>query len=474
MSAYGTTLPVLGSLTAIANAGQYLHIRDNDGVVVSWVDFNNDWYVDPLKSNGGWSLEQINPDLICSVESNWKASTARNGGTPGQQNSVHANVSDMQLPEIIRIAVPDIYTILLYVSNPLGKILPDASNFSMAPKVEQVEIVGNNFDCLKLNLQKPINEVDWYDLAINGNIIDCADNRCSSANFRFAMPQYVDSFDVIINEILFNPSVSGYSFVELYNRSQKAVQVNDLQLSLRDNNGRLSTPAPLTDEPFLLLPGHYLVVSRNVEVVMQQYMATNRSAFLQMRQLPALTRTSGRLVLLNKSLLTIDEIHYNSSQHADFLNLGSGVSLERINPDRSSLDAGNWHTAAQTEGFATPGRQNSQYIESFATTISGVSLNPEVFSPDNDGIDDFLTINYQFDIPSLIGDVIIFDSSGRVVKNLVHGEILSTEGSIIWDGSDNNGRRSLTGVYVVFFRAYNSEGVQKSYKIPCVLAKKIK
>ncbi|MDR1155267.1 MAG: lamin tail domain-containing protein [Bacteroidales bacterium] len=474
LSGYGATLPVLGSLTAISNAGQYLQLGDSKGTVISWVDFTVDWYADPLKTDGGWSLEQINPELVCSVASNWEASTGKNGGTPGRKNSAHASVSGIQAPEIIRIAVPDAYTIILYVSNPLGNILPDVSLFTVNPPVSRVNIEGNHFDRLRLQLQSPLREGEWYDLSVAGGVTDCDGYDTPSAGFRFALPQYPDSLDVVINEILFNPVSGGYTFVELYNRSQKAVQAGDLQLSLRDASGKLSTPVALTDEPFLLLPGQYLVTSRNTDAVMQQYGAANRSAFLQMPGMPSLTRESGRLVLLNKSLRVVDEVHYNSKQHVDFLKTGSGVSLERLNPDHHSLDPGNWHTAAQTEGFGTPGRQNSQYIASGGTLSTEVSLNPDVFSPDNDGIDDVLNISYRFDVPSLTGEVIIFDSAGRKTRRLMHQQLLATEGTITWDGSDDKGRKALTGVYIVFFQAYNSNGVQKIFKKPCVLAGKQK
>ena len=470
LSAYGATLPLMTSLTAITNTGQYLQLKDAEGSVISWVDFSSDWYDDPLKSNGGWSLEQINPDLTCSVASNWKASAGRNGGTPGQKNSVYAPVSGIQAPEVIRMATPDAYTIILYVSNPLGNILPDVSQFAMTPKVEQVIITGKNYDQLLLSLQSPMQEGEWYDMSVAGGVTDCAGYITSSVQFHFALPQYIDSLDVVINEILFSPVSGGSTFVELYNRSQKAVQANDLQLSLRNANGALSTPVPLTDDPFLLLPGQYLVVSRNIEFVMQQYGAGNRSAFLQMSRMPALTRESGRLVLLNKSLRVIDEVHYNSKQHADFLNSGSGVSLERMNPEHNSLDPGNWHTAAQTEGFGTPGRQNSQYLASIEAQQAEVSISPEVFSPDNDGIDDVLCINYRFKTPSLTGELIIFDSAGRKIRHLVRQQILSVEGTFFWDGSDDRGRIANTGIYIIYFQAYNSKGEQKIFKIPCVLA----
>jgi hypothetical protein len=474
LSGYGATLPILGSLTAITNAGQYLQLRDSEGTVISWGDFTTDWYADPLKTNGGWSLEQVNPDLTCSVASNWKASTGKNGGTPGQKNSVHASVSGVQAPEIIRIATPDAHTVILYVSNPLGNFLPDVSLFTVNPPVSRVDIGGKHFDQLWLQLQSPLREGEWYDLSVAGGVTDCDGYNTPSARFRFALPQYIDSLDVVINEILFNPAVGGYTFVELFNRSQKAIAISDLQLSLRNADGKPAAPAALTDEPFLLLPNQYLVISRNTDAVMQQFGATGRSAFLPTPAMPLLTKESGRLVLLNKSLRVVDEVHYDSKQHIDLLKIGNGVSLERLNPEHNSLDPSNWHTAAQTEGFGTPGRQNSQYKASDNVAFSEVSLSPEVFSPDNDGMDDVLGINYRFDNPSLVGDVMIFDAAGRKIRHLLRQQVLATEGSIIWDGADDRGRRALTGVYIVFFQAYHTSGVQKVFKIPCVLAGKRK
>ena len=101
-----------------------------------------------------------------------------------------------------------------------------------------------------------------------------------------------------------------------------------------------------------------------------------------------------------------------------------------------------------------------------------VTISPEVFSPDNDGVDDVLNINYRFDTPSLMGEVIVFDSSGRIVRRLVNRQLLAAEGTITWDGADDRGRKAITGVYIIYFHVYNSNGIQKVYKIPAVLASK--
>lgn len=473
MTGYGATMPILGSQTAVSNAGQYLQLRDRSGTVIAWVDFTTDWYNDSFKTGGGWSLEQIDPEQSCSTALNWTASTSKNGGTPGTQNSVHKNNADSEISEVWRIAVPDHHTIILYVSEPLGNPLPPGAAFTLNPAipVDNVQIGGKHFNQLQLTLQSPLRNDQPYDLSIGGKIFDCAGYEATSRPFRFSLPRDVDSSDVVINEILFRPSIDGAAFVELYNRSDKAVRVSDLQLSLRDANGKLSTPATLTDEPFLLLPDRYLVVSRNTDAVIRQYGTDNRAAFLQ-SSIPSLTKESGRIVLLNKSLRITDEAPYNAKQHADFLKIGDGVSLERMHPDRSSLDAGNWHTASQLSGFATPGKRNSQYAAPETTSGKEISLNPEVFSPDNDGFDDVLHINYTFDTPSLMAEVIVFDSSGRKIKQLVNRKLLATEGVVTWDGTDDSGRKSLTGVYIIFFHAYNSAGTDKIFKLPCVLADK--
>ncbi|MDR2039163.1 MAG: lamin tail domain-containing protein [Bacteroidales bacterium] len=473
MESFGPVMPILGSMTAIANSGQYLMLQDDAGTVISWIDFNTDWYKDTQKSNGGWSLELIDPEQTCSGAFNWKASVDRNGGTPGKENSVFSRNADDRLPQIRHIATPDQHTIVLHVSKSLAGFIPDITLFTLKPEISirDIEITGKHFNQLQLNLQDALQEKQWYDLSVESDIEDCAGYKIPSARFHFSLPEYTDSLDVIINEILFNPFPEGYTFIELYNRSKKAVNVSDLQISMRDNNGKLSNPAGLTEDPFLLMPEQYLVVSRNTDHILQQYDAGPPECFLQLMSMPSLTKESGRLVLLNKSLHVIDEVHYNSKQHVDFLNIGSGVSLERIHPDRNSLDQNNWHTAAQTAGFATPGKKNSQYTDP-EYGQNAVTLLPEVFSPDNDGFDDVLDICYHFETPSLMGEVIIFDAYGRKIRQLIRQQIMQTEGIITWDGTDENNRKALTGVYIVYFHAYNSSGFSKTYKLPCVLAGK--
>ncbi len=143
--------------------------------------------------------------------------------------------------------------------------------------------------------------------------------------------------------------------------------------------------------------------------------------------------------------------------------------MERINPHGTSDDASNFHSAAEMVNFATPGYQNSQY--SLSTVFKGtVNIDPETFSPDNDGYQDILNINYQFAEPGNVANVRIYDRNGRLIRNLVNNELLGLQGTFKWDGITEDKSKSRIGIYIIYFEVFNPSGDQKVYKKSAVLA----
>ena len=59
----------------------------------------------------------------------------------------------------------------------------------------------------------------------------------------------------------------------------------------------------------------------------------------------------------------IDDFGYDDEMHFALLSTKEGVSLERINFDRPSIDKSNWHSASELAGFATPAYENSQFMD---------------------------------------------------------------------------------------------------------------
>jgi hypothetical protein len=144
-----------------------------------------------------------------------------------------------------------------------------------------------------------------------------------------------------------------------------------------------------------------------------------------------------------------------------------GKSLERIDYNRPTDDETNWHTAAETVGFATPGRENSQYAD---TDIDGeISLSPPIFSPDNDGYEDVITFSYSFSKEGFVGNAYVYDSEGRMVRYLLQNQLLGTEGAFSWDGITDRGDKGRIGAYIFVFEVFNLEGNVNVFKKSFVL-----
>jgi gliding motility-associated-like protein len=167
-----------------------------------------------------------------------------------------------------------------------------------------------------------------------------------------------------------------------------------------------------------------------------------------------------------------DKVSYQDDWHFSIVKDFKGKSLERLDYNRTSQDEGNWHTAAQIEGWATPGKENSQYFPN-QLTEEAVSTYPEVFSPDNDGFEDVLNIAFNVNEPGYVCNITIFDREGRIVKNLVQNQLIGIEGTFTWDGTTNKLERARIGVYIIYFEVFNLTGDVSVVKKAVVLGGKL-
>lgn len=119
-------------------------------------------------------------------------------------------------------------------------------------------------------------------------------------------------------------------------------------------------------------------------------------------------------------------------------------------------------------------RENSIFQESGGTSDeNGISFSPNPFSPDDDGFEDNLFINYRLDAADYLLRVRIFDRYGREVRELVNNYQAGFEGSLIWDGLTDDRTKNRVGIYIVLFEAYDSaSGRDRTFKETVVLARK--
>jgi hypothetical protein len=475
---YGGSIALVGmeSFPALTNTGTTISLYTENLELASTVQYSDSWYQDNSKSEGGWSLEQISSALPCAGAENWKASTSLQGGTPGKRNSVNENITDQTAPEIQRVVVVAQDTIRVYFTETVqlfNSINP--ANYLISDGIGNPAVVYTyppDYKSVKLALTASLDSGIIYTISLTDSLTDCSGNAINTSLIgRFAIPEAVNPGDLVINEILSNPRDGGSDFVEIFNNSNKILDLGGLQLgSLDVNTGLLDQTTEICPEGYLLFPGEYIVLSDNSAGVKNYYYTTNPSGFYQMADFPTYNNDLGIVVLYRTTdQIIVDVALYGNALHFALLNDLDGVTLERINPSRLASDKTNWNSAASTVGYGTPGYRNSQYSPLTESQEGSMAIAPEVFSPDNDGNDDILSIGYEFKGPGYTGSVTIYDSNGRLVKYLVRNKLLGTEGNFSWNGIDEENEKARIGIYVVYLEAFDLSGNVVKLKKAAVL-----
>ena len=300
---------------------------------------------------------------------------------------------------------------------------------------------------------------------VNGNEMETTD-----LPFSYYTPK---KDDIIINELLFHPNSGGSEFVEFYNRSDKKIDLVNLKFATWDEDENIiKSITDLSATNMYFEPKTYLAFAKNKKGVLTYYMSKNQENIIELPNFPSLSDKSGKVLLLHGDTTVIDEFNYSEEMHFQLLDSETGVSLERVNFEKPTQDENNWHSASEYVGFATPAYKNSQYSEGVNPGDKPVVVEPYMFSPDNDGIEDYANINYKFENPGHVATVIIFDAKGRIVNELANNKLLSTQGTIVWNGLYENNNLAPAGTYLIYFKVYDLDGNIDLYKIPVVSARK--
>ncbi len=470
-------IAAVGSFPSLNNSGDNLLLQDNLGNTIHSVNYSDSWYNDNVKKNGGWTLEMIDTGNPCSGKENWSASTDFTGGTPGRRNSIQGNNPDTIPPQLLRASIQGGNTLLLYFNEAIPTTSAAvAGNYFVNNGVGNPTTinVGNADNTIwQLTFSQNFSSGIIYSLRVS-NVSDCNGNRISLFDAaRFAIADSAKSNDVIINEILFNPQTGGYDFVELYNRSAKVIDLKQLDILELDisNPQTILEQSAASSESYLLFPQEYVVLTESRDNILQNYFVENLTHIIEI-SLPNYDDNQSICLLKVHNGETIDSLTYDHNWHFPLLDVEDGVSLERIDFDKATVDKSNWHSAASTAGFATPTFVNSQYSET-GITSDEIKVDPEVFTPNNDGEKDFTFVHYKFTEAGYSLNIRIYDSKGREIRTIAKSELTGSEGKFMWDGIDDDNQKARVGIYIVFVEVFNLQGKVKRFKKQVVLGAKL-
>jgi len=461
------------SFPSFNNDGDQIIIADASEVVIDQLEYDMTWYGDETKEDGGYSIEQINPFASCANASNWRASIDPNGGTPVTVNSVFDPSPDVIGPNLIGVEILGTQTVQVYLNEALSVGGISASNISVEPGISVVSAaaVGPANSSLVVSFGNPIDTGVVYTLTITG-IADCEGNLQGADSVEtFMLPFNADSGDFVINEVLFNPYTGGSDYVELVNVTDRPLNLKGWLLASFDDEDGISSLRVITGLNYAVPAGGYVLITEDTANVTMNYITHGIGNFIE-ANMPSYNNDSGTVYLLTIDSLVSERFAYDDEMHFPLLDDVDGVSLERLDVARSVNDKGNWHSAAQSFGFGTPGLQNSQYFPT-GEAVGEVSMEPEIFSPDNDGLNDVLNINYRFTEPGFVATVRIYDANGRPMRLLSSNELLATTGTMTWDGTTDDGEKARIGMYIIFFEAFSTSGAKSVHKLSTVLGGKL-
>jgi len=471
-SAYGRVLG-LAHFPSLNNSGDELTLIDNHGQSIDRVAYQSDWY--GKESSKGRSLERIDVNTPCSTDANWKASTDSSGATPGKMNSVGGIFVDDRPFKAKRLSYLNDNTLMLELNKSvqltaLNNAAFDISPNSMWPLAYQQANQARTHWRIQLPFSMLADSI--YYLHIKA-LKDCPGREIEPVRMPFGKPALPAPGDLVLNEILFNPYSGSSDFVEVLNTSNKILDLHEVQIEERSpDDSSLLGASYLGDSLLQCLPGQYLACTEQVASILSHYPVADTGTLQEVPGLPNFDDMEDIVALVNKRTM-LDVLHYNHRWHFALLNDENGVSLERLDPTGITQSSANWHSAASANAYATPGYQNSQYNPGMSA-MNDLEIEPEIFSPDQDGRDDILLIRYHNAIAGTLLNLTVLDLNGQLIKRIAHNEIGATSGLYTWDGINEQGALAAVGPYLLAADFLDLNGKKFQIRKKMILAQKLR
>lgn len=372
---YNVQSPIVRlSLPALNNTGDAVVIKDSLGVIIDSVLYFPNWG----GSIGGRSLERLLVNSPSNDSTNWKSSIGLVKATPGKINSITPKENDLSIARF-------------FTSKPFS-ILGDSIEFNIQVKNIGLNSSSNFIVYLYLDLNADsiasLNEL-FASIPNSGLLVgDSITIKFWSNNFAAGPNHYIAILDVIpdddslnnkaftkltgvtinevrgdliINEFMFAPTSPEPEWIEVYNRSNKIIDLRNYKIADAVDTVKVISSS------VILNPNEYLIISKDASIS-NFYNIPSR---LVVGAIPTLNNTDDKIILLDSLNRVIDSLFYRSTWGGS-----TGKSLERIEPIFSSTDSASWK-ASVSIFKATPGYINSHTKKDFDIIASNIVFEPK-------------------------------------------------------------------------------------------------
>lgn len=405
---------------------------------------------------GGYALELSEGNYKCKSNLLWGIGTNNLAGSPGHANSFIASESSLQVKVISEKFVENKYE--LQINQTIDHIDINASH---AEYIKSTQIVND-----KLTLEIS-DELDDELLRINLSMHTCL-GKVHDTIIYIQYKQENSYEDILINEVLFNAYTGSSDFIELYNNSERAINLRGFILQTKNEQYQVVDSTIIFKYNYFLMPQEYLVLTEDKQSVMMNYRSKDKDKIIEINKLIKMSDKDGNVYLFDETGKAIDAMQYSEAMHLSWLEDVDGRSLERRMFDRSAMYPDNWSSASDDVGKASPGLQNSQSSYQLKDSNKDFYLSKKLISPNADGFSDILELNYHLKNTSMVIRVNVFDQQGRYVTNIFYDYSISNSGVLTWDMTQNQ-VKIQNGLYLIFIEGLSDTGTYKKYKLPFIV-----
>lgn len=450
-----TNIYFINDMPSLNNSSDSIYLKEYEGKILDSIFYNiNQW--DDDKRQGGYALELSDNKFDCKSNILWGNAMNDEAGSPGAANFFKFDEGKLKPELLSEEFIDNIYKVQF------SQNIKDLNIHSNHP--EQILSYNITDNTIQINTSPELgNEL----LQVNINL-----KTCFEINFDttiFIQNNYQKTYqDVIINEVLFNSYAGSTDFIELYNNSDRTINLKGFSFKTKDISFKDIDSTQLFKSNYYLLPDDYVVLTEDKQSVEMNYRNKNKEKIVEINKLIKMSDKEGNVYLLDETGKTLDQMNYTENMHLSWLEDIDGRSLERRRFDIEGLVAENWASASDDIGKASPGILNSQNSYKMQDMNDEFYLSKKLISPNADGLSDLLELNYYLKNSSMIVRVNVFDQQGRFVANIFNEYSISNEGILTWDMSQDN-VKIQNGLYLIYIEGISDSGTYKKYKLPFIV-----
>jgi len=407
-----------------------------------------------FESSLSWSesgTDGVSWERMLPGEDTMELSTDPTGTTPGRVNSVTPQPRDLALEAVTASHNEDGVLVTFTIGNPGLTTVTDGSLTLYWIDPENPE----NRDSVILALTVPPTDTGFttiiqrtvmlsgYYVQLEASLAD--DDRAENNSRKFFVPG-ADYPPVIINEFLANPTgLLSSEWIELRNLSDSSLDISTWMIG---DSVRLHQ---IGNSPLIVNPGAYVVLVKDSLLFATFYYGFD-GQLAQPSSWAVLNNTGDVVRLVDQYGFIADEFDYVTVFDSNFTWGRSELSGNEDRCGRSVAIGG------------TPGEINEVLIRPSESGLH-ISIEPQVFSPDGNGVEDETTITIS--APSSNEYTLkIYDRYGRLVKLFEDSSPYLADGGIYrWDGRADSGNRLPIGIYILYFEAGGVESLKKTLVI---------